>query len=167
MHKMTEQNARAAFAGESQAHVRYVEFSEKAEKEGKPNVARLFAAAAFSELTHAGNHLRVFGGLGTTGDNLVEAMGGEGFEVDEMYPAYIAVAKEQQEKSAQTSFQRAMEAEKVHRALYQRAKQAVDGGADLGIGDIWVCGQCGFTMEGEAPDKCPLCGAPKSAFKKF
>jgi len=167
MHKMTEENVGAALAGESQAHIRYLNFAAQAEKDGKPNVARLFAAAAFSEQMHASAHLRVIGGVKGTSDNLAAAGGGENFEVEEMYPAYIAVAEAQKEPDAKKSFHRAIEAEKIHHGLYQRAKQAVDGGKDFQIGEIWVCGCCGFTMEGNPPDKCPICGADKSMFKKF
>lgn len=167
MHKMTEENVKDALAGESQAHVKYLNFAEKAEEEGKANVARVFRAASYSEQVHATRHLEVLDGVGDTVRNLDAAMGGESFEVAEMYPAYIAVAIEQDEPEAQESFNWAMEAEKVHHGLYERSKEAVASGADPIIEDIWVCPFCGFTMEGDPPGKCPLCSTPKKRFVKF
>jgi len=167
MNPMTEANVKDAFAGESQAHMKYLNFAAKAEEEGKGNVARLFKAASYSEQVHASNHLGVLEGVGSTSENLAGAAGGEGFEVDQMYPAYVAVAKLQGEEDAQESFEAAVEAEKVHRGLYLRAQQAVEAGGDLEAFDLWVCESCGFTMEGEAPAKCPVCGSPRRMFAKF
>lgn len=167
MRKMTEENLKAAFAGESQAHMRYLSFAERAKRDGKPNVARIFAAASYAEQVHATAHLRVLKGVGTTAENLEAAAAGEGFEVEEMYPAYIAVAQEQEAAAAKNSFARALEAEKVHRALYLKAGEAVAAGQDVEVGPIFVCTVCGHTFEGEAPDECPLCGARSDKFTQF
>ena len=167
MNKMTEDNLRAAFAGESQAHMRYLNFAERAEKEGHPNVARLFRAASHAEQIHASNHLRALDGIQGTLANLEEAFGGETFEVEQMYPAYMTVAEAQEEKKALRPMKWALEAEKVHAQLYSQAKQAVEAGKDTAAQDIWVCTACGFTMEGEPPDVCPVCGAKHDKFAKF
>ena len=167
MKEMTEANLKAAFAGESQAHVKYLNFAEKARREKMPNIARLFEAAAFSEQTHASNHLRALGEIKDTAANLEAARGGETFEVEEMYPAYMAVAEEQGEDKARRSMNWAMEAEKVHAELYGAAKQTAEAGQDIEHQDIWVCSSCGFTMEGEAPDVCPVCGAKHEKFRQF
>ena len=167
MEKTTETNLQAAFAGESQAHMKYLNFAYNAEKDGLPNVARLFQAASFSEQIHASNHLRALEGIQGTAANLGGALGGETFEVEHMYPDYIAVAEKQGEKKALRSMNAALEAEKVHAKLYSAAKQSVEAGKDVAAVDIWVCTSCGFTMEGEPPDKCPVCGAPKAKFRKF
>ena len=95
MRKMTQANLEAAFAGESQARMKYTAFATKAEKEGYPEVARLFHAIAYAEEVHAINHLRQLGGIGKTADNLAAAMGGENYEVTEMYPAFDAVARKE------------------------------------------------------------------------
>src|SRR5512137_1298444 len=97
---ITQKNLQDAFAGESQAHMKYMIFADQAEREGKPNVARLFRAASYSEQMHATAHLRALGGVNATPMNLEGALGGENFEIDEMYPAYLATAKEQNEKGA-------------------------------------------------------------------
>ncbi|MEW5902514.1 MAG: rubrerythrin family protein [Acidobacteriota bacterium] len=167
MRKMTEENVRSALAGESQAHMKYAAFADAAESEKFANVARLFRANSYAEQVHATNHLRTLNGIGRTASNLQAAMEGENFEVTEMYPAYKLVAENQGEKTALTWFNAAMEAEKVHAGLYKKAKEAVDQGKDLGYFPIQVCGVCGFTVEGEAPDKCPVCGSPKEKFVKF
>ncbi len=167
MRKMTQANLEAAFAGESQAHMRYLIFADKAEREGLANVARLFKAVAYAERIHATNHFKALKSLGKTADNLEAAIGGETYEVDEMYPAFEAVAKLQAEKAAVRSNNWAMEAEKVHAEMYGQAKSAVEDGKDAEVGQVYVCSVCGWTGEGEAPDKCPLCKAKKEKFSTF
>jgi rubrerythrin len=167
MHEKTEKTLKDAFAGESQAHVTYLAFADSAEREGYGNVARLFRAASYAEQVHATSHLRTVGGIGKTSDNLEKAIGGETYEVEEMYPDFKAVAEEAGENAAFVSHDRAMEAEKIHAALYTRAKAAVDGGQDVEMGQFHVCSVCGWTGEGEPPDECPLCNAKKDKFKLF
>ena len=167
MKEMTRDNLKASFAGESQAHMKYLAFSGKAEKEGKPNIARLFHAIAFAEQVHAINHLKELGGVGDTVANLEAAIGGENFEVDEMYAAYLAVAEEQGEKGAKRSMTYAMEAEKIHAEMYADAKEVAQAGQDLEIGTVYICPVCGFTHIGEPPDRCPVCNAKKELFKAF
>jgi len=167
MKKMTEEFLKNALAGESQAHIKYAAFAEKAQQEKFPNVARLFKANSYAEQVHATNHLRTLGGIGKTAENLEGAIGGETFEVTEMYDAYKVVAEHQGEKQALLMFHRADEAEKVHADLYKKAKAAVAAGKDTDGDPIHVCPVCGFTMHGAAPDACPLCGAPKDKFVRF
>jgi rubrerythrin len=154
MKKMTEENVKAALAGESQAHIKYLAFADKAAAENLPNVARAFKANAYAEQVHATN-------------NLSAAVGGENFEVEEMYPAYIAVAQAQGEKTPEMFFNWALAAEKVHAGVYREAHAAVGTGRDIDFKPVHVCPVCGFTMEGEAPDKCPVCGTPKDKFVTF
>ncbi|MBE3582696.1 MAG: rubrerythrin family protein [Limnochordaceae bacterium] len=167
MRKMTESNLINAFAGESQAHMRYYIFANEAEKAGKPNVARLFRAIAYAEEVHATNHFKALGLLQETAANLQTAIDGENFEVNEMYPAYHEVAKLQDERDAQRTTHYALEAEKLHARLYGEAKQLVEQGKDEDGEPVYVCPVCGYTVKGNAPDKCPVCGAPASKFKKF
>lgn len=167
MKKMTEENLKNAFAGESQAQIKYVAFADKAEKENFPNVARLFRANSYAEQVHATNHLRTLSGIGNTSENIKAAIEGETFEVEEMYPAYVSVAEKQQEKGAETMTKWALEAEKVHAELYKKALESVESGQDMEPKPIHVCQVCGFTVEGEAPDTCPVCGSPKEKFTEF
>jgi len=167
MKSMTKENLETAFAGESQAHIKYLAFSARAEKEGKPNIARLFRAIAHAEQVHAINHLKELGGIGDTAANLEKAISGEEFEVDEMYAAYLAVADTQGEKGAKRSMTYAMEAEKIHADMYADAKLAAEAGQDIEIGKVYICPVCGFTHIGEPPDRCPVCNAKKESFQVF
>jgi rubrerythrin len=161
----TLNNLLAAFAGESQANRRYLFFAEKAEKEGFLQVAKLWRAIAEAETVHARNHLQIVG-VGTTKENLIQSIDGEGFEFRKMYPEFIEQAKADGNKRAQSSCEWAREVEKVHHKLYEDALKAVDSGAKMKESTYYVCQVCGMTVEGEAPDKCPVCGAPKARFTK-
>jgi len=161
----TMDNLRASFAGESQANRRYLAFAKKAEQEGYPQAARLFRAAAEAETVHAHNHLRIMGGIKSTQENLQEAIGGETFEYKEMYPNYIKTAAAEGNKEAGWSFNVANKVEEIHAGLYRKAADALKVGKDVPRVDYYVCGVCGNTVEGQAPDRCPVCGAPKTAFK--
>ncbi|MEM0085280.1 MAG: rubrerythrin family protein [Candidatus Methanomethylicia archaeon] len=167
MRKMSEENLKNAFQGESQAHMKYIIYAEKAEDEGFKNISRLFRAIAYAEFIHAKNHYRILGKIGNTSQNLQDAINSENYEVEEMYPAYNTVAKMQNERGAERTTGWALEAEKIHSILYQKAKQAVDKGEDIAIGPIYICEICGYTVEGEAPDTCPLCRAAKDKFRRF
>jgi len=167
MRKMTQANLETAFAGESQARMKYTAFANKAEREGYPQVAKLFRAIAYAEQVHAINHLRELGGIGSTADNLAAAVGGENFENTEMYPAFDAVAKLQEEKGAIRSIHFALEAEKIHEALYGEAKESVAAGQDIEADSVYVCPVCGHTATDEAPDTCPICGLPKKKYRQF
>ncbi len=167
MKKMTEKSLHEAFAGESQAHVKYLIFAEKAEKEGLNDLARLFRAISFAEYVHASNHFRALGELKSTSENLQTAWNGEDFEIEEMYPAYNSIAALQEENTAVRSIGFALSAEKIHRDLYGMYKSKLDKGESIEIEKIYICPVCGYTVIGEAPEKCPVCGAPKSSFKEF
>ena len=167
MKKMTDQNLQDAYAGESMAHMRYLIFAERAERERKPNIARLFRSIAYAEQAHATNHLRSLGSIKSTADNLSTALEGEEFEVAEMYPAYLEVAKLQKESGAQRSFNYALEAEKIHARMYQDAREKAIAGEDIELATVYICPVCGHTVEGEAPDRCPVCGAKKEMYKAF
>lgn len=177
---MTESNLISAFCGESQAHMRYLIFAKRAKEAGFPNISRLFTAVAHAERIHASNHYRnimtrgpqttvggaLFGSRSTVED-LQHGIDGEHHEVDEMYPAYMAVAKEQKEYGAEVTLRYAWEAEKTHAGLYARAKEAAEQKRDADFKQIGVCEVCGWTFEGEAPDQCPICKAKKEKFTIF
>jgi rubrerythrin len=157
----TEKNLAEAFAGESQANRRYLAFAKQADKEGYPQVAKLFRAAAEAETVHAHAHLKVLGGIKTTAENLKEAIAGETHEFKSMYPGMLVTAKEEGNKAAERSFAYANEVEKIHAGLYQKA---LDNLAGLKETDYYVCSVCGYTCEGEPPDTCPVCKAKAKAF---
>ncbi|HAR97167.1 MAG TPA: rubrerythrin [Deltaproteobacteria bacterium] len=158
-----EEGLKEAFAGESQANRKYLAFAKKAEQEGFKQVAKLFRAAAEAETVHAHAHLRELNGIKSTKENLQEAIGGESHEFTEMYPQMIEDAKAEDNKGALRSFTYANEVEKVHAGLYQKALDSLGKEQEV---EYYVCQVCGMTVENEAPDTCPVCGAKKMAFKK-
>ncbi len=160
----TEKNLKEAFAGESQANRKYLAFAKKAEQEGYRQVAKLFRAAADAETVHAHNHLKELGGIRSTKENLEEAITGETHEFKNMYPQMIEEANTEGVKGAVRSFAYANDVEKVHAALYQKALDSLGKNPEA---DIYVCQVCGYTVEGEAPDECPVCKAKKQSFKKI
>lgn len=159
----TEKNLKEAFAGESQANRKYLAFAKKAEQEGYSQVAKLFKAAAEAETVHAHAHLRELAGIRSTGENLKEAIEGESHEFQRMYPEMIKDAKEEGNRGALRSFEFANAVEKVHAALYQKALDNLGKNPDV---TYYVCQVCGYTVENEPPDQCPVCQAKKQAFKK-
>ena len=168
MRKMVEKALKETFAGESMAHMKYLIFSEIAENSGKKNLARLFRAIAYAEFVHAKNHAKALGIPKDNVENLESARSGEEFEIEDMYPAYEAIAKLFDDKQAQRSIHYAIEAEKIHEKLYEDAKEKVKKGEDLEDKDIYICPVCGFTYVGDnPPEKCPVCGVPKDKFEKF
>ncbi|MCL4343543.1 MAG: rubrerythrin family protein [Nitrososphaerota archaeon] len=180
---MTQDSLASAYGGESMASMRYSIFADIAEKEGYKNVARLFRAISFAEKVHARNHFQRLSkykngvkvvaeapfGPGDTKKNLELAIMGEKFEVEQMYPAYLELAKMQGDKAAETSFKYALEAEKIHLALYTRALEYVSRGEDLPVnGSVWICPVCGYTlMASEPPANCPVCNTSGKTFQKF
>jgi rubrerythrin len=160
----TEKNLLDAFAGESQANRKYLAFAEKADEEGYAQIAKLFRAAAAAETIHAHNHLRELDGIKSTKENLEAAIGGETYEFESMYPAMIEDAKAEGNTSAQRSFHVANEVEKIHAALYKKAVENLGSNEET---DYYVCRVCGNTVEGVAPDECPICGATKNMFDKI
>lgn len=161
----TGENLEYAFAGESQASRKYTYFAEKATEEGHKQVARLFRAAADAETVHARNHLKVLKGIRSTKENLLAAIEGENHEFTEMYPGFIKQAEAEGNKKAEESFDLANKVEKIHHGLYKKALEMVEKGKAIAEKPFYVCQYCGNTVEGEAPERCPVCGMPKKMFK--
>jgi len=160
----TAENLHAAFAGESQANRKYLAFAKKADADGFPQVAKLFRAAAEAETIHAHAHLRVMGGVKGTIENLDAAIEGEGHEFQDMYPGFVAEAEQEGNRAAVVTFKNAMAVEEIHHGLYTDASNAVKAGKDLDAAPVHVCEVCGNTVFGDAPDRCPICNAPKDRF---
>jgi rubrerythrin len=161
----TAENLKAAFAGESQANRKYLAYANKADKEGYPQIAKLFRAAAEAETIHAFGHLQNMGGIGSTLDNLKDAIAGETYEYTTMYPP-MAEQAEKEGHRAKTMFKWANAVEKVHAELYQQALEALQAGKDLSKMEIYLCPVCGHLELGSAPDKCPVCGTVGAKFQK-
>ncbi len=178
---MTSDFLHSAYGGESMAHMRYLFWGQVAEKEGFPNIAKLFEAISYAERVHATNHFREIAGVtadasvtaggvfgtGKTVDNLQGAINGELHEVEQMYPVYLNTAKFQNEPGAERSFHFALEAEKIHAKLFQQAQDAAKEGKDIALKAVYICPICGHTILDGAPDNCPICGAKKEMYKEF
>ena len=162
----TKENLEEAFSGESQASTTYQAYARKAEQEGHPGIARLFRAASAAEVVHARNHLEVMEGIKSTGENLKAAISGENMEHVSMYPGFIDQAKGEGMPKAERTFDWARKVEIIHESLYKAALEALQNGKTR-TRDYYVCQICGNTVEDEAPDKCPVCGAPKAQFKQI
>jgi len=160
----SEEYLAEAFAGESQANRKYLAFAAQADKEGYPQAARLFRAAAEAETIHAHNHLRALKGIGTTAENLKTAISGETHEFRAMYPEMIEAAKAEGNKEAERTFNFANEVEKVHARLYEKVLDGLETAKE--DYPYYVCPVCGYTAEKEPPDTCPVCGAKGKVFKK-
>lgn len=163
----TDDKISEAFAGESKAGTKYRIFAERAMREGKENIARLFMAISEAERIHSRNHMDSDDRVGDTVDNLKEAIEGENYEHTEMYPNFMEVAQEEGRNNTFMSFKWAKEVEEEHEELYKEALERAEDGKDLERFSIYVCDKCGYTVKEEAPDKCPVCQADKELFKEF
>jgi rubrerythrin len=159
----TIDNLNEAFAGESQAFQKYSAFAKKAEREGFVNIARLFKTTALAEQIHAEGHLKALDAIASTAENLQAAINGETYEYTKMYPPMAELALDEGHR-AKTMFRFALEAEKVHAEIYQKALEAVKKGVDLDTADFYLCPICGYIELGKAPAKCPVCGALDKVF---
>lgn len=162
----TNDNLKVAFAGESQANRKYLAFARKADKEGFPQIGKLFRAAAEAETIHALAHFNNMGGVGSTLENLQAAVAGETYEFTEMYPPMVEQAEREGHK-AKTMLGFANQAEQVHARLFQQALEAMRSGADLSQMDVYLCPVCGDIEFGLPPDKCPICGAAGAKYQKI
>jgi rubrerythrin len=178
----TVENLLAAFEGESNAHAKYTAFAARADEDELHGAASLFRAVARAEQIHAANHARVIKLLGghaecainpveakSTAENLKAALNGEKYEIDTMYPDFIAEAAEQKNTSAARTFTGALEAEKTHARLFSEAIALLAAGRrDTWIGEareFYVCPVCGYTSETEEEhERCPVCNC---AWEKF
>ena len=160
----TMENLKTACAGEIQANRKYLAFAKRAEKDGLPNVARLFRTTAEAETIHAHGHLKAMGGVKSTAENLQEAIGGETYEFSQMYPPMLEQAEKEGHK-AKIMFRYAVEAEKIHAALYTKALAAAQAGKDIEE-EVYLCPVCGHIEIGKRPDKCPICGVKGDKYVK-
>ena len=162
----TTDNLKESFAGESQANRRYTAFARKADEEGYKQVARLFRAIAAGETVHALSHFKVMDGIQSTRENLKTAIAGEHYEVVTMYPDFMKDAKAEDNKTANASFDRAWNTEKVHEQLYTEALAGLDGRQSEEF-DYYVCPVCGFIHARSAPERCPNCQTMGTRFEKM
>ena len=164
----TEENLKAAFAGESQARNKYTYFAEVAKEEGYHYIAKFFEETAENEKQHAKDHLRLLKGIGDTLENLKEAIGGEHYETTEMYPTFAKEAEEEGNVQAATLFKEIAKVEAHHRDRYKKLKQMVDNGTVFKREEpiTWKCSVCGYVHDGtEPPEVCPCCNHPMNYYE--
>lgn len=172
-------NLKAAYVGETTASVKYAVYAKKAKAEGYEAVSALFTAASFAERVHAANHKAALASYGvknpvrgaftaksgTTSANLKDAIKGETYEKDVMYPGFLKIATAEHAQQAVTTFRYALSAEKQHAALYTAALSSL---SDRKVGlQFFVCPVCGATFESAAPYTCPVCMTPAEKFRMF
>lgn len=164
----TEENLKAAFAGESQARNKYDYFARAAEKEGYHYIAKLFRETAINEHQHAKDELKLLNGIGNTLDNLKSAAEGEDYEVKKMYPEFAKIAEEEGNKEAAILFKQILKVEAEHRERYLKLLKRVEEGTVFTREHPikWKCMKCGYAIEGtEPPAKCPCCKHPKEYYE--
>lgn len=164
----TEENLKAAFAGESQARNKYTYFAKVAREEGLLYIAKIFEETADNEMQHAKDEFRMLNGIGDTAANLQAAIDGEHYEVTEMYPEFARIAREEGNTAAAILFEQIAKVEAHHRDRYIKLLEMVKNGTvykrDKPV--KWKCSKCGYVHEGtEPPAKCPACKHPKEYFE--
>lgn len=176
-------NLKDAYNGESTASLKYAAFAEKAKAEGYQNLAIMFRAISKSESIHAANHKEVLEELGekveapaiapfkvlSTAENLADAIKGETYEVNVMYPDFILTAKTAKSNAAVLSFTNAFNTEKKHQVFYSAALKALNAGKEKSLPASWVvCSVCGNTFDAASvPEECDFCMASKDKFIAF
>lgn len=145
----TVEHLMAAFAGESQANRKYLAYAKEADKEGKPQVAKLFRAAAEAETIHAHAHLRNAKKIGDTAANLQDAIAGETYEFTKMYPEMLKDVEPRRKEYRQVHGY-VNEVEEVHANLY---KKAVEG--KLENVDFYICRYAVIPMKARWPKPAP------------
>lgn len=164
----TEQNLRAAFAGESQARNKYTYFASVAKKEGYEQISAIFAHTADNEKEHAKLWLKALGELGSTVENLNAAADGENYEWTEMYPTFAKEADEEGFHDAAEYFRRAAAVEKTHEERFRKLLGNIEARRvfEKAKVTVWECRNCGHIVIAEkAPTICPLCSHPQSYFE--
>lgn len=164
----TEENLKAAFAGESQARNKYTYFAKVAEKEGYPYIAKIFEETAENERQHAKDEFKLLKGIGDTKTNLKEAISGEHYETTQMYPEFAKTAEQEGNTEAAVLFKQIAKIEKHHEERYKKILGMVEAGAVYKrMQPIrWKCSKCGYIHVGtEPPLKCPSCKHPREYYE--
>lgn len=165
----TEQNLMTAFAGESQAHVKYTYYSSKAKKDGYEQIASYFTETAGNEKEHAKIWFKLLNeGIADTATNLKDAAAGENYEWTEMYAGFAKIAKEEGFEKIAALFDGVAKIEKRHEERYLALLDNVEKESVFEKNDevVWICTNCGHLHFGKtAPKVCPVCTHPQAYFQ--
>ncbi|HIS63939.1 MAG TPA: rubrerythrin family protein [Candidatus Avoscillospira avistercoris] len=164
----TEKNLMAAFAGESQARNKYSYYASKARKDGYVQIANLFEETANNEKEHAKMWFKLFHGIGSTEENLLDAAEGENYEWTDMYATFAKEAREEGFDHIAALFEGVAAIEKEHEERYRKLLANVEGKLVFSRdGDcVWQCSNCGHIVVGKAaPEVCPVCAHPQAYFQ--
>lgn len=178
----TEKNILTAFAGESQARNRYTYFASQAKKDGFVQISAVFEETADQEKEHAkrlfkfleGGEVEITGAfpagvIGSTAENLREAVGGESHENTVMYPEFAETAEEEGFRVIAAAFRAIGRAEVGHQKRYETLLGHLENGTVFERDEevIWRCRNCGYMTDPQtgAPNKCPACDHPQAHFE--
>lgn len=167
----TEKNLLAAFAGESQANVKYTYFASKAKEDGFVQIGKIFEETASNEKAHAKIWYEILNGgkIPDTNTNLHAAADGENYEWSDMYAEFARQAKEEGFDHISYLFESVGKIEREHEERYRKLISNIESGAVFSKENdiVWICANCGHIHFGkDAPQKCPVCSHPQSYFKQ-
>lgn len=155
---------REAYVGEAKAALRLKMFADRADKDGYPQIARLFRVIAFSEEIHGMRALRVLKEIKTTEENLAESFESEKTVAEIAYDRFVKMAEQAGDKQALLHFSQSRDVEETHAKLY---KQAMNHFMEERQTVYHVCKVCGYVADGVLPEECPVCAAKKDQFTTF
>ncbi|MCI5992974.1 MAG: rubrerythrin family protein [Clostridiales bacterium] len=165
----TEANLQTAFAGESQACVKYQYYASKAKKDGYVQIADIFEETSRNEKEHAKLWFKLLhDGVPATTVNLADAADGENYEWTDMYAAFAREAREEGFDDIANLFEGVGKVEQAHEERYRKLLANVEGGLVFSRDEdqIWQCGNCGHIVIGKkAPEVCPVCAHPQAYFQ--
>lgn len=166
----TEKNLQTAFAGESQAHTKYLYYASKAKKDGYVQMGDIFEETARNEKEHAKIWFKLLhdDAIPSTEENLKDAAAGENYEWTDMYAGFAKTAKEEGFEDIAFLFEKVGAIEKTHEERYRKLLENVKGGVVFSREQdmIWECSNCGHVVIGKkAPEVCPVCKHAKSYFQ--
>lgn len=166
----TEANLKEAFAGESQAHTKYLYYASQAKKDGYVQIGKFFEETALNEKEHAKIWFKLLneGAVPATTVNLEDAASGENYEWTEMYPGFAKTAEKEGFPEIAALFRLVADVEQRHEARYKKLKVNIEEGVVFSRSKdtVWECSNCGHIHIGkEAPDMCPVCDHSKAYFE--
>ena len=166
----TEKNLQTAFAGESQASVKYLYYASKAKKEGYEQIKGVFEETSRNEKEHAKLWFKLLHGgtIPTTTENLKDAANGENYEVNIMYDEFAKTAREEGFEDIAKLFDGVAKVESAHEKRYLKFLKNIEDDMVFKRGEelVWICRNCGHIhYRQEAPNLCPVCSHPKAYFE--